>query len=497
MPAFFIQEYRVEGVHAVTSSEIEDAVYPFLGPERTVDDVERARAAVEKVYRDHGYQTALVQIPAQSAADGIVRLTVSEGQVRRLRVRGAKYFSPAEIKARAPSLAEGRMPDFNRASADLVALNQNPDRRVTPTLHPAPTPGDVDVDLEVKDALPLHGSVELNNRQSALTTALRLNASLSYGNLWQRGHTLAFNFQLAPERLDDSEVFSASYSARVPGADWLLLTLRGTKQNSDISTLGSGGVNVVSPGTSFGLHGDITLPGADGFYQGLSLGLDRKRFDENVTVAKTETQTPIVYYPLTAFYTAVLAGKTGETDFTAGVTFHVRGLGTNSAAFNRKRYGADADFLTFRADLSHTHELPAGFQVFGRVQGQLANEPLVNSEQFSAGGLDTVRGYYESEVVADDGIVGSLEFRTPSLASWVHAKGEWRFYVFGDLGGLTLMHALPEQQSRFSLASLGVGSRIRLYDHFTGSVDAALPLDTQAHTEAHDIHVTFRAGADF
>jgi len=495
---FFIQEYRVEGVQAVGRAEIEDAVYPFLGPGRTVDDVERARAAVEKVYRDRGYQTVVVQIPEQTAAGGVVRLAVTEGKVRRLRVRGARYFSPARIKAGAPSLAEGRVPDFNAIPADMVALNQLADRRVTPSLRPAPTPGDVDIDLEVKDSLPLHGSLELNNRRSAQTTALRLNGALSYGNLWQRGHTLAFNFQIAPERRDDAEVYSASYSARVPTVDWLTLTLRGTKQNSNLSTLGGSAVNVVSPGTTAGLHADIALPGADGFYQSLSLGLDYKRSEENVTIAQTLTHTPLTYYPVTAFYTAVVAGKRSETDFTAGVTLSLRGVGSNSADFARKRYGADADFLTFRADLSHTHELPAGFQVFGRVQGQLANEPLVNSEQLSGGGLDTVRGYFESEVLADDGVFGSLELRSPSLLAWFGEKtGEWRVYVFGDLGGMTVIRAQPEQDARFTLSSLGFGSRIRLRDHFTGSVDAAFPLDAQAHTREPNLHLTFRAGADF
>ena len=44
-----------------------------------------------------------------------------------------------------------------------------------------------------------------------------------------------------------------------------------------------------------------------------------------------------------------------------------------------------------------------------QAQLDVARLPLVNSEEFTAGGLDTVRGYLESEVLSDNGIIGSLE----------------------------------------------------------------------------------------
>ena len=49
-----IAQYRVEGVHLLTEGEVGKAVYPFLGPDRTTDDVEKARAAPEKAYNAKG-----------------------------------------------------------------------------------------------------------------------------------------------------------------------------------------------------------------------------------------------------------------------------------------------------------------------------------------------------------------------------------------------------------------------------------------------------------
>ena len=130
----YIQEYRVQGAHLLTKLEVEEAVYPYLGPERTAEDVDQARGALEKAYQAKGFQTVSVQIPPQQVKGGIVILQVIEGKVGRLRVKGSRYFSPDQIKKAAPSLAEGTVPDFNKVSQDIVALNQLPDRRVTPTL---------------------------------------------------------------------------------------------------------------------------------------------------------------------------------------------------------------------------------------------------------------------------------------------------------------------------------------------------------------------------
>ncbi len=496
-PAFYIAEYAVKGVHHLPQIDVEEAVYPFLGPDRTVADIRGARAALEKAYHDKGYQTVDVEIPLQRMQNGVVTLQVTEETVGRLRVRGARYFSPSRIKAGAPSLAEGTLINFNAVPADMLALNQLADRQVTPSLLAGRKPGTVDVDLDVKDHFPVHGSLELNNRSSANTTALRLNGSLSDNNLWDAGHVFGMSFQVSPENINQVKVFSGYYLMHVSGVEGMSVMLQGTKQDSNVSTLG--GAAVAGRGETLGPRVIFNLPSAKNFYHSITLGVDYKHFDQNITVGASTTTTPITYYPFSANYSATLLGTGQTTEFDAGVTAHVRGMGSTTSTFDFKRFDADGAFIYFRGDLAHTHDLPAGFQAYAKVQGQLADRPLVDNEEFSGGGLDTVRGYLEAEEIGDNGFFGSIELRTPSVLSWFgeEKKGEWRFYAFGDGGWLTLNDPLPEQTSRFGLASVGAGSRLRLFDHVGGSVDAALPLSTQTDTRAHDWRLTFRAEADY
>ena len=510
----FIAEYRVHGAHALTAAEIGAAVYPYLGPGRAETDVKAACTALEAAYRSRGFGVVSVQYDPQVAAGGVVHLRVAEGTVARLRVRGARYFSPAMIKAATPSLAEGRVIDFNAVNRDMAALNQLRDRSVTPALQPGAAPGTYDIDLDVKDAPPVHASAELNNDNSPNTTPLRATAAVSDANLWQSGQGAGVSFQLAPQRPRDDEVFSGYYLAHFPGLDRFSLMVQGTKLDSNVSTLG--GATVAGPGQTAEIRAMLALPagrnwrtGEDwaDFSHSLSLSLDYKHFRTSLkagagaSAAGAPIVTPITYYPMTAGYSATLGGWGGKgstTEFNAGVTLNFRGVGSGPNLFNLNRYGSDGGFLVFHGELSHTQDLPGGLQVFGRLQGQAASQPLVSSEEFSGGGSETVRGYLESETLGDNGAFASLELRSPSVAGWLRDKsGEWRFFVFGDAGGLTLIDALPNQQSRFALASFGVGSRLLLLGHLSGSCDAACPLTSQAYTQAHDLRFHFRVGLDF
>lgn len=491
-----INEYTVTGNHLLSEIDIDTAVYPYLGPGQSVQSVDAARAALQKAYADKGYETVAVEIPPQHVVGGVVVLQVVEEPVGRLHVNGSRYFSLDEIKAEAPSLVPGRVPNFKRIKHDIIALNQWPDRQVIPSLQAGVLPHTVDVDLNVKDTLPLHGSLELNNRYSQGTTPLRVNASLSYDNLWQRGDTINLAFQIAPERPNDALVFSGSYLARVPNADWLTLLLYGLVSNSKVSTVGS--TNVVGRGQVVGVRALATLPGGSGFFDTLSAGIDYKHFDQNVALGGASLASPVTYYPVTATYSASWDGDTSKTQLDVGPTFNIRGFGSNPTTFDNKRYDSESNFIYLRGDLSRQQDLPAGFQIYVKAQGQLSDEPLVNSEQFSVGGQDTVRGYLESEALGDDAITGSVELRSPPLAQYISPKvSDWTIFVFGEGGRAKILDPLPEQQSIFDLASVGIGTRVQLIDHLNGSVDVALPLLTSVVTRADKPRIEFRVWVQY
>lgn len=490
----YIREYRVRGNTKLKAIDVEKAVYPYLGPGRSENDIEQARAGLEKRYRDLGYQSVYVETPVQSGARGIIYFNVVEAKVGHLRVKGAKYFLPSEIKKHAPSMAEGQVPDFNEVQKDIIALNRWRDRKITPELRQGVVPGTVDIDLVVEDKLPLHGSLELNNVYNANTVPLRLSGALSYANLWQLGHTIGASFQIAPEKLSDGTVLSAFYSAPLEN-DWTVM-VTGAWQDSSISTLGGG--TVVGKGNIYGVRFMKTLPSEKGWFNSLSLGMDYKDFVQDITAGGAVIASPITYFPLTLSYSLSHVTEKSFTEFNAALVFHLGGLGGSRAEFAARRFQAKDNFFYLRADLSHTHDLDHGLQLFARVQGQASGSPLINTEQIAAGGISTVRGYLVATQLGDSGLIGSLELRTPSfIGDGKDKANEWRAYAFAEGAQLYVNATLPGEERTHSLASVGIGSRLRWKDHYFGSFDLGMPLITQPNAIAQHLYMTFRVGADF
>jgi len=493
-PTFDIQAIDIDGNTVLDQTTLERAIYPFMGPGRTRADVAAAQKALEDAYHAKGFQTVVVEVPRQNVSEGVVKLHVVEAPVGRLRVVGSKYHSLDAVRNAVPALAEGQVPDLNAAQAQITAANRLPDRQVTPIIRAGVAPGTVDIDLQVAEEAPLHGSVELNNDHSAFTKPLRLSTNLRYDNLWQRGHSLSLTYQFAPERRSDTEVYAGSYVAPIWNTPFTAL-LYGFRSNSDVATVG--GVAVLGKGTTVGTRLIYQFPSSGAVSQSLSAGLDYKKYFEFVrldTTAVTDGQ--IEYWPLNATYTWRRQGETSTTASVA-VTANIRGFGDDDGGFQDRRADARANFVHLNIDAQHTRPLGRGFDASFRFSGQITDTPLPSAEQFSAGGLTSVRGYLSAEAVGDGGVFGSIELQTPVIASVPGVLDGWKAYAFIDGAGLWVTQPLAEQQEEFFLYSAGLGTRVQLLKRLNGDVVAGFPLRDGPNRTTGRPYFSFSLKAEF
>ena len=497
---FDIMEYVVDGNTVLAVPDIEEAVYPFLGESRTATDVDGARKALEDVYQKRGYQTVQVSIPQQGIDSGIVHLQVVENPVGRLRVVDAKYHLLSEIKATAPDIAEGKVLNMKDVQKDIAALNQQPDLKVTPQLKAGKAPGTVDVDLQVEDTLPLHASVEVNNQYNQATAPLRVVGTVSYDNLWGIGHSISASYQTAPQNPSDAKVFSGTYLAHLPDSNVSFLAY-GVASDSDVAALA--GTDVIGRGNIEGLRAIVTLPSADHFFQSATAGIDRKDLTQNVVTGGIPSNAPVLYYPITlAYHAARIEGdpKAGgsETDLDLSANFALQGVGSDSTKFDPQRVNALKQYFYFKAGINSTQPLPYGMVFFGKLDGQITGDSLLSSEQFSAGGESSVRGYLEAERIGDYGAHTTLELRSPSFGAAISPKiNEWRVLGFFDGTGLWLRNPLVGEHSSYSLAGVGLGTRLVAYDDFNAALDLAFPLLDGAVSRADRLRVHFRVSSGF
>ena len=498
-PAFDVEAYDVDGNSLLDPLAIEKAVYAHLGPGRSKSDIEGARQALEEAYHTRGYDSVVVEIPAQTVADHVVKLHVVETTVGRLRVTGTRFYSIEDVKKKAPALTEGQVPNFKAAQVEIAELNREPGRQVTPVVLPGKVPGTVDIDLKVTEQEPVHASLELNNDHPVDTKPLRLTASFRYDNLWQLGHTASFSYAVAPQAREQSEVFAGSYLAPVPDSRWSLL-LYGYHSNSNVATLGE--VAVLGKGYAVGVRGIDQLPPIGSVSQTLSLGFDFKHFYQLVSApgGKTApTETAIDYWPVTAVYSLQrdTAASSAHASFT--VAAGVRGEDRGEFVFQQSRAYAHGNFVHAGLDIDYTRSgLPLGLSADLRLTGQISDQPLVSGEQFSAGGLGSVRGYRQSAAVGDDGVFASAELRSPPIAlapSWL--IDDWRAFVFGDAGDAWLIHPLADQKTEFPLYSTGVGTRFQLLRRIDGDLLLGVPLAAARGSETGRVYSMFSLKAGF
>ncbi len=466
---------------------IERAIYPFLGEQRTVADVESARVALEAAYRNAGYGTVVVDTPEQRIVDGVVTLQVLQAPVSRLRVVGARYYSQGRILDKVPALAEGEVPNFREVTAQLATVNRSADRRVTPLLRPGKAPGTTEVDLTVEDKFPLHGSLELNNKSSPNTTESRLQASLRYDNLWQREHSISGQVQVSPEDTGEVKVFSGSYT--VPTGSGLAV-LSYTRSNSNTS-VGVGGVTIFGKGSIYGLRGIFLLDGSATLNHSITLSAEYKDFDElTATGDDPGFSTPIRYVPFGASYAATLVDDQGYWQTGGGLTFAVRGLASKQSQFSDKRFLAQNNFLIVKLNLARSQNLPRGFTLFSSLEAQFSDQSLISNEQFVAGGVDSVRGYLDATAVGDKAWRTSLELRTHNLApeggAWL---GALTAHTFFDGAWLRLKDSLPGQRNRDTLTSVGFGLRLQARRFASLSLDVGWPLHAAGQTRAGNARV--------
>ncbi|AYL28201.1 ShlB/FhaC/HecB family hemolysin secretion/activation protein [Pseudomonas aeruginosa] len=496
-----INEYVVRGNTVLDNRAIEAAVYPFLGPQRSLSDIEGARDALQAAYQEKGYQSVYVELPEQQVSGGVVYLQVTETTVGRVRVVGAKHYSPVELREEVPALEEGKVPDFAQVQRELAQVNRTPGRQVLPMVREGQRPGTMDVDLQVEDKNPWHASIGLNNDYSADTRHLRSVVSLGYDNLWQLGHAISLTYFTAPQDQDNAKVWSGSYTA--PLSQRWSVQLSGYQSDSDVATVGS--MNVVGQGHSYGVAAIYSLPVTGLWSHSFSFGVDFKDFEEQTRIGGNNDRVPIKYAPLTLGYNGFRYTERSQLalglSLVAG-TGSLLGYGDDDEEFDRKRYRAKSGFGVLKGDLNHTLTFGGDWQVATKAAFQLASGPLISNEQFAAGGATSVRGYLAAENTADDGYLLSQEWRTPSLGRFLGKRAggyvnDWRFYVFAEGAQLRLQDALPEQDDDFSLASVGIGTRAQLADWLSGSLDWAFPLLEGTNTDKHDSRLHFSVQASF
>ena len=527
---FTLDHFEVEGNTLLDQGKVNALLNPFKGPERQIADVEKARTELEKAYHAAGYPTVLVNLPEQTIEGGIVRLEVIEGRLSRVTVTGNEHYSWSNIRLKLPSVKPGTILYEPAFLKDLAAVNGNPDLNVAPVLKPGTVPGTVNLELKVKDRLPVHGKLEADNKGPITTPRYRLLAEIQHANLFGNDEVFTVNTVQTPTDWGAVQNYGASFVKPVKWPDHILAVYASRSKSSSVL---AGGAVSVGAGGNIAVAGNATVAGARYIFpvwQGglathqLSIGIDYKHLE------KTNAEFPgggtavvsgnIAYLPASIGYNGLYPdrwwpGYVGQTKVSASAKGYVAGIvpggrrqdfgGDPNDPFGKPgvRKGSTGTFAVLQGGLERVQSLPYDFSVFLSANGQWASQPLIPAEQFFAGGMDSVRGYITFEAIGDHAVRGRAELTSPEVLSvpidmiWQRRRSSdytfrLKFATFYDAAHLWVAEAPPGQISRFRLEGVGGGVRLKFpKDIGQLAIDYGYPLRETLNTKQGDSFTYF------
>lgn len=499
-PQFDVTRFRVDGATLLPRERIDASLQPFVGSGRTVEDLLRARAALEREYARAGYDAVRVVLPEQEIATGEVVLRVIEAKVGSVRVEGNRFFAEENILRSLPALRTGEAPNTAALAADLRLANENPLKQTTVILRAGSREDDIDAQVRVADQRPYRFSLAADNTGTPETGDLRIGAGFQHANLFDRDHVLNLQYVGAPYRENDPDQLSL-----VPSKNVLILgggyhvPLYGLGDSIDLlagyANVDSGVVqglfNVTGSGRIYAARYNFGLPRFAEVGHKLALGIERRYYDNDVTlVGSSGALVPdYIVTPLSLGYVGTYRGAREEAALSASVQRNLPGgANADQATFDAVRPGAQADYTLYRAGANFMHALAADVQLRLRAIAQYTSDQLVPGEQFGVGGQDSVRGLYEREILGDKGFTASVEVYSPDFGPRVPIAGwRMRLLAFYDVGRAWRNNPAVGEARVVGVDSFGPGIRVSYAESFNLRFDYGFVRD-------HDPSVTRRSG---
>ena len=210
---FTIKKYVVAGNTVLPPETIARALTnspQAFGTNVTLDGLRAALADLQMAYRERGLVTVAVGLPQQKLTNGSVKIQVTEGRLTAVNVTGNRYFTSNNVMAALPSLHTNILLNSHVFQRELDTANASRDRQIYPVISPGPDPGSTILTLKVKDQLPLHARLEMNNQATPGTPDLRTAFNAQYDNLWNLEHQVGVAYSFTPVSYSSSKDYGLS-----------------------------------------------------------------------------------------------------------------------------------------------------------------------------------------------------------------------------------------------------------------------------------------------
>jgi hemolysin activation/secretion protein len=455
------------------------------------------------LYQKNNYSGIYVYVPEGAIKDGtelvngILPINVLEAPVTEIRVR---YYDEDRNELEEGYLRRSALEAWSPVQRDKVAsqksldylvnlLNLNPDRHVAAVVSRGAEPNTLAIEYDVYEVNPWHFFIQADNsgtkdRQWAPRIGL-INT-----NLLGIDDRFTALYQVEPDSWDNNYSLFGSYDFPVAGPR-LRLNLYGGYSEFDIHPE-SGVIDFLGGGTFYGAVLRYNLFQSNGWFFDLSGSWSHEESDITPTLFP-EFFASDVKWDLWG----VGASLHRRNDMsTTALSFNMV-QSTNASSQRRfwdpatntgARTNAESDFAIYTTTATHNQYLDQNKVQQLRLAGRwiVPTDRLVPAKMTSFGGMYSVRGYDEYEIIADGGILASVQYEY-DLVKHSQAVEEKEIgsdidlrklapVAFFDFGRSEIEDPVAGERKNTTLYSVGTGVIFEIGENFSAAIYYGHPL---------------------
>ncbi|MDP2904102.1 MAG: ShlB/FhaC/HecB family hemolysin secretion/activation protein [Methylovulum sp.] len=455
-----VKHILIDGNSVFPEQDLRPIVGAYEQREVSIAELEELRQKLTRYYIDHGYINSGAVIPADAFKAGELRIKIIEGSLDEVRVKGLGRLREGYVVNRLlgdpdePFNLQALQDNYQLLLADPLISRMNG------RILPGTTPGHSVLDLDVTRARPYQLSLFGNNQRPPSIGAEAFGLNGQMRNLTGLGDTLDFTFITS----EGSNRYAGGFS--LPVTDWgAQVFFHFDEGDSMVLEQPIQKINITSLVHS--LEGGVS--------QSLVNTL-RQRLNVGVMLAVRENWTTLLGSPF-SFVPGEPTGRNQATvwrmfqDYSQRWDDHALAfrstfsVGMDALGATPERavpanlrslyqHYPDSEFFAWLGQAQYAWKvLDNGTQFVLRGNAQFSDEPLLPLERIAVGGLNTVRGYRENQLVRDQGYSLSTELHFP-LIGGNHPSARHRLTLipFMDYG-----NAWNHGESSTELYSVGAG----------------------------------------
>ena len=471
-----VKKFEFEGNTVFSNQKLSEVTAQFTNKPITFAELLQVEDVVTKLYTDAGYINSGAVIPADetlSPEGAVVKVQIVEGGIEEIKVTGTRRLNPGYVRSR---IALGISTPLNRYRLleALQLLQLNPlIKNVSADLSAGSRPEQSLLEVKVKEADSFHTEFFADNGRVPSVGSFRRGLRISQDNLLGFGDSLSARYA----NTDGSDALDLSYTVPLNARNGTL-SLSGGFANTNVIEPPFKRLNITGDYSYIDLS--LRQPVIQTPTQELALGLTFSREESNTTLLgenfplspgsndNGETRLSVL-----RFFQDYIQ-RSPQQVFSLRSQFSL-GVGWLDATVNSQP--PDSRFFSWRGQGQYVRLLAPDTVLELRSDLLVSTRSLVPLEQFSLGGLQSVRGYRQDLYLSDNGFFASAEVRFPILRV-KEVEGVLQLVPFVDFGTAwnSSGQPNPSPNNRNTLVGLGLGLQWQMSNLFTARVDYGIPL---------------------